>query len=522
MASTGFRHRPAGRGLGVPLLGALLLYTLLSVRGSAHEGDLKLDHRLPPYVGPGHQGAPITADGPGQILDFQASGVTLLSWLPLATFGGGSANANDIYGYASPGGREYAILGLERGTAFVDITNPLVPFVVKVAPDSQSLWSDMTTVGEYAYNVNERGGGVQVFDLRQIDSGIVTLVTAFRAAGVATSHTITRSPVSPYVFLNGSQLGVGGLVAVDVSDPANPVVRGQWQTMYVHDSWIHHYADGPFAGREIAFCACGVNGLRIVDVTNKNNLFTVGGGGYPHLSYCHHSWLDESEQYLFVNDELDEIWDVEVNTTTTYVFDVSDIANPVYSASFTNGNTAVDHNPMGRGRYLYEANYSSGLRIYDIADMDNIHEVGYFDSRPENDLQSFNGAWGVYAGLPSGVILVSDMERGLFVLQHDAATSTVPHSVWDGGPRIAFGVHPNPFRERATISFDLPEALDGRIRIMDVSGRVVETVEEGRFTAGLNAIEWNPGRTNRVAPGVYFAVFESGFVHESRQVAFLR
>lgn len=503
------------------LAGVGILFALLAAPGRTHEGDLKLDHRLPPYVGPGHQGAPITAAGPGPILEFPAQGVTLLSWLPLGRFHDGSANANDVYGYASPGGREYAILGLEKGTGFVDITNPLLPVVVAVMPDARSLWSDMTTVGEYAFNVNESGGGMQVFDLRRIDEGIVTQVASLTGGGLATSHTITASPAGPYLFLNGSGAGEGGLVAVDVSDPVHPLVRGQWQTMYVHDSWIHSYHVGPYEGREIAFCAVGMNGLRIVDVTDKDNLFTVSGGGYPNLSYCHHTWLDVDERYLFVNDELDEIWDEDVNTSTTYVLNVSSLANPSYFTSFSNGNSAIDHNPMGRGKYLYEANYTSGLRIYDVADPASVREVAYFDSRPENDGQTFNGAWGVFVGLPSGVILVSDMERGLFVLKHDAVTSAVSHSPWDEGPRIAFGVHPNPFRERSTISFDLPEATEGRIRILNAGGRLVETVREGRFAAGLQAVEWDPGARG-TAPGVYFVVFESPAVRESRRVTYLR
>ena len=42
---------------------------------------------------------------------------------------------------------------------------------------------------------------------------------------------------------------------------------------------------------------------------------------------------------------------------------------------------------------------------------------GWFDTYPEDDATTFSGAWGVFAGFPSGTVIVSDIERGLFVLR---------------------------------------------------------------------------------------------------------
>jgi len=47
----------------------------------------------------------------------------------------------------------------------------------------------------------------------------------------------------------------------------------------------------------------------------------------------------------------------------------------------------------------------------------DISEIGYFDTYPDNDVASFDGAWSVYPYLPSGNILVSDIDRGLFVIR---------------------------------------------------------------------------------------------------------
>jgi hypothetical protein len=144
---------------------------------------------------------------------------------------------------------------------------------------------------------------------------------------------------------------------------------------------------------------------------------------YPDTRYTHQGWLTDDRQYVLIGDEGDERFDPDVTSTTTYVIDVSDPASPQLTTTFTNGLESIDHNLMVRGDFVYEANYSSGLRIFSICDVGAIHETGFFDTYPPNDAENFNGAWGVSAALPSGNILVSDRFRGLFVLDATAATA---------------------------------------------------------------------------------------------------
>ena len=108
--------------------------------------------------------------------------------------------------------------------------------------------------------------------------------------------------------------------------------------------------------------------------------------------------------------------------------DVQDPGNPQYVTSFTNGLSAIDHNPMVRGNFIFEANYRSGLRIFDISDVMNVREVGYYDTFPSNDAPQFNGAWGVDTSLPSGNVVVSDTDRGLFVFDVSEAMGVPPGS----------------------------------------------------------------------------------------------
>ena len=44
-------------------------------------------------------------------------------------------------------------------------------------------------------------------------------------------------------------------------------------------------------------------------------------------------------------------------------------------------------------------------------------EIGFFDTYPADDNTEFNGVWNVYPYFPSGNIILSDIEKGLFVVK---------------------------------------------------------------------------------------------------------
>ena len=48
-----------------------------------------------------------------------------------------------------------------------------------------------------------------------------------------------------------------------------------------------------------------------------------------------------------------------------------------------------------------------------------MHEVGYFDTYPENDTTGFDGVWNVFPFFESGIIAISDSNRGLFLVQRN-------------------------------------------------------------------------------------------------------
>ena len=67
---------------------------------------------------------------------------------------------------------------------------------------------------------------------------------------------------------------------------------------------------------------------------------------------------------------------------------------------------------------LYTSYYTDGIVVTDATKPDNLIQVGQFDTFLGAD-GGFNGNWGAYPYLPSGIILASDIQTGLYVIQSD-------------------------------------------------------------------------------------------------------
>ena len=397
------------------LLEVMAVAVLVASSTTAHEISIVGD----PIAGPGHSdGAMAPTDG--KILEFPAENVALLSWMTSEDLTRQPQQANDIWGYVSPSGREYAIVGLFSGTAFVEVTDPEHPKVVKFIGGPGSVWRDIAVYKQYAYIVNETSGGVQVVDLRKIDRGKIRKRGSVTEQGLTTAHNISINEVSGYAYLSGTNLANGGLVALDLSEPTKPKLEsGSWSFFYVHDALVISYTKGKNAGREIAFAFAAESGVQIIDVTDNDNMVTVANVRYPGLEYCHSGWVSRKNRFLFVNDELDELHEADNDpanaTTQTYILNIKNLANARHVKTVSNGVTSIDHNNMARGIQLFAANYQSGFRVFNARWPKKLREIGYLDTYPEADAIDFAGAWGIFADYPSGIVVVSDINRGLFV-----------------------------------------------------------------------------------------------------------
>ncbi len=154
----------------------------------------------------------------------------------------------------------------------------------------------------------------------------------------------------------------------------------------------------------------------IANVTDKGDTKTISKLTYENNSYAHQGWLTEDHRYFLLDDEFDES-QRNINTQT-YIFDVQDLDTPKLIGVFESTKGSIDHNQYVKGDYVFQANYTSGLRVLSLGDIENgeLEEIAYFDSFPEHDNPDFNGAWSNYPYFESGLVIVSDISNGLFVL----------------------------------------------------------------------------------------------------------
>ena len=147
---------------------------------------------------------------------------------------------------------------------------------------SGSLWADIKVYQDVAYVSNESSGGIDIIDLANVDSGVVSLVQRLTTGGISSAHNIAVDETSGFLYIVAGNTNGGRLIAFDLTDPRYPTFAGsQSNSPSFHDAQIITYTSGPYAGRQICFGFAGGSGLYIVDVTNKSNMFTVSQTNNP-------------------------------------------------------------------------------------------------------------------------------------------------------------------------------------------------------------------------------------------------
>jgi choice-of-anchor B domain-containing protein len=329
----------------------------------------------------------------------QSSNVTLRGQL---TFGPDLA---DIWGWTDPdNGKEYALVGSYQGLHIVDVSNPDAPVELHFVNHFNSLWRDVKTWGNYAYVVGDQwlfgGGGstgMIVIDMSNLPGSIST---SFWDGGInfRHSHNIFIDE-NGYGYLCGSTGGLNTVIIDIDANPSNPVVVGSYDDRYVHDLYVRN---------DIMYAAEINDGtLAMVDVSDKANPVVLGRTSTP-SNFTHNVWVNDAETRAYTTDE--------VSGAVIGVYDITDPTDITEVNRWRpNGGSSAPHNTYVSGDFLFTAWYRDGLRICDISKENQVIEVGFYDTSPLSN-SGFNGAWGCYPYFPSGNVVVSDIEEGLFVL----------------------------------------------------------------------------------------------------------
>ncbi len=319
-------------------------------------------------------------------------------------------NLNDVWGYTDANGKEYALVGLRNGVSVLDVSNPASPVQVGYAPGDQSTWRDIKVWGDYAYITCDQGDdGLMVMDLSNLPNGISY---SFYRPGITlngVTDTLNRAhniwmDENGIAYIAGPNVSNRGVLFLDVATtPGTPIFLGAEDNAYAHDCYARGdtlYTADIYAGQ-----------FSIYDISDKANPIFLGSQTTPSL-FAHNLWLSDNGQTLFTTDE----------KANAYVgaYDVSDPSNIVELDRFrpdsTLGQGVIPHNVHVWNDFLIVSYYTDGCILVDAARPHNLIEVGNFDTYfPQNS--GFNGAWGAYPYFPSGLIAVSDIGNGVYLLQ---------------------------------------------------------------------------------------------------------
>ncbi len=416
------------------------------------------------------------------------------------------------WGYAGPNGREYAILGCNTGTAFIDITDTSNIHEVDFVPGVTSGWREMKVFSSYAYVVSEGiNSRLQIIALQYLPDS-VSLVSTYSYSGYDHTHSISQA--GPYLYLNGGNntqggSNSGGVTILDITNPTSPVKRGSWSNQYVHDCRVVNDT----------IYACNIYNppgtISVINAINKDALVTVNSWVNSPNQFPHNCALPNDRRYIYTTDE------TSTPNGKLKVWDKSNLNNVTLVTTWmpTGITTAIVHNVEIYGNLAVIAHYRAGIRILNITNPTAPQEIAWYDTYPSSNSNSFSGCWGVFMFPSSGKIIASDISGGLFVVKIGnplvgiANNQTVP---------TAFSLqqnYPNPFNPATTIEYSVPVNRRITLKVYDVLGRQVGLLADEFKLAGNYKLNYDAGL---LPSGVYFYTLSGEGFSQTRKMTLVK
>lgn len=452
----------------------------------------------------------------GSAGEFSCNRIDLLAHVSLLQLGNNNSNGNDIWGhYDLNDGREYALVGLTNGVSVVDVTDPLAPRVVNFIASENTIWRDLKTYQyfdttrqrwmSYAYVTADAASvGTMILDLNQLPDQVVqiseeTTDTSAHNIYISNVDYSTGVPLTnrqALMHVAGSDKEGGAFNTYSLTNPLNP--QPLYKNAANSRSWYSHDVSSLLIDDErISQCpsatsVCDVmldyneNAILLWDNTNNRNPRTLSTTTYQFVSYVHSGWWTEDKQYISVHDELDE-QGFNINTRVRF-FAIDNLSQPTLAGEYIGPTRAIDHNGYTRGNRYYISNYERGLVVLDITDPTNPVEAGFFDTFPLSNSASFNGAWGTYPFLPSGNILINDINSGLYVLRDNTANN-------QGSIRMSSYNYLTQEGETLRVGLDRVGGSTGAVQVY-VETQAGTAQAQTDYTTTTGVYEWADGDTD--------------------------
>lgn len=401
-----------------------------------------------------------------------AEGQLLAQWSDSTLVGSFSYDNtyNEVWGL-SVNDHEYAIIGSTEGTHFIDVTDTEAikeSFrVLGGTTGGQIIHRDYHDHNGFLYAVSDEGSNstLQIMDISNLPDTVTVVYDSKEYIRRSHNIFIDESQDIMYSCISqGTSLSFAALRLFDISDPYNPMpikaynsIEGVFMSQ-VHDAYVKD---------NIAYLNNGPDGMMIVDFTDTESPILIANltsSEYPDAGYNHSGYVSEDGNYYYMADE-NHGADIKV----------IDVSNPMdlevvntFNADNDSPNT-IPHNQLVHDDLLYVSYYYDGLQVYDISDPSTPVRVMEYKTSKIANRSSYEGAWGVYPFLPSGNILVSDMQEGLFVIKGIQSLS----STYDQNLSDLFRIYPNPTSDFVYLDFD--KNTSARIEITNTNGQLILT-----------------------------------------------
>ena len=377
----------------------------------------------------------------------QQTGTLLYNWQDTNLVGSWAYNNtyNECWGL-EVNGSEIAIIGSTDGTHFFDVTDPTnatqIAYVAGVYQGGGVIHRDYHDFQGYLYVVCDEGSSstLQIIDISTLPDSVTTVYDS--NALFTKSHNIYIDTATAKLYACASN------TAMDVYDLHTPTAP---ELIYSYNG-VGHVHDA-FVRNDSAYLNCGNDGFRIFDFSTVNQMGdqpTLLGTltSYPDAGYNHSGWLSDDGTVYVMQDE-NHGYDVKL-------LDVSDFNNISVLSTFSSGvdSQSMAHNGIIKGDNLYIPYYHDGLRVFDISDPTNPIQTWEYDTYAPLSHASYKGAWGVYPYLPSGNIIVSDMQTGLYIIDITSGTTSIIET------SISNNIYPNPAKSQFIIENNSADNLN--------------------------------------------------------------
>jgi len=424
-----------------------------------------------------------------------------------------------------------ATAGGGAGCDIFDITDLAAPLLASQQALPWDCWG-LGVSGEYAYTGSN---GFRIIDANNPSN-------PWQCGYDETNGQLARVSGNIAVYCPESAGGSNPVSFFDISDKTNPQLLGQ----KVCPAMTYSI---DLSGN-LAYIACWWDGVRVIDFSDPANPTFVAhmhgwvNGAVPGEEFCYAQAVEVQGNYCYI---LDYGPFEDDDTKGIYIFDVSDIANPVLINRYKNYQGEGDDFAV-MGDYAYIADKLGGMGITSISDPSVPINLGYCNlpdaptgiavqgqhayisdyinggiqvvdvSDPASPFVSAfykqSGCFAMQVALSGSLVYIADGPAGIGIYDHYVVTDVGNEQY--AQESLAVSCFPNPMDKYATASFFIENPGTVKLELIDQSGRLIQILGNRYCNYGENKISFSVDR-EVVKPGLYFIK-----IYQANDIAWLK